>query len=113
MGILFGKLAAAPTAAVVDVPRPYLDRLATAFERAGVTVVTGAAWQPGLIAPLTSRELEVLALLAAGKTNQMIANDLVISLDTVKRHVTHIFDKLGVANRTQAAARARELGLRS
>jgi LuxR family maltose regulon positive regulatory protein len=39
------------------------------------------------------------------------AEDLVITLDTVKRHVSHILDKLGAANRTQAVARARELGL--
>jgi len=61
--------------------------------------------------PLSPRELVVLALLAAGKPNREIAEELVISLDTAKRHVTHILDKLGVANRTQAVTRARELGL--
>ena len=66
---------------------------------------------PGLPEPLSGRELEVLELLAAGQSNQAIAEELVITLDTVKRHVTHILDKLGAANRTQAAARARELGL--
>ena len=70
-----------------------------------------AAALAGLMAPLSARELEVLALLAAGKTNQAIASELVITLDTVKRHVTHILGKLGVANRTQAVIRARELGL--
>jgi len=60
--------------------------------------------------PLSPRELVVLALLAAGKPNREIAEELVISLDTAKRHVTHILDKLGVANRTQAVTRARELG---
>jgi LuxR family transcriptional regulator, maltose regulon positive regulatory protein len=65
----------------------------------------------GLAAPLTTRELEVLALLADGHPNQAIAEELVISLDTVKRHVTHVLGKLGVANRTQAIARARALGL--
>jgi LuxR family maltose regulon positive regulatory protein len=63
------------------------------------------------VAPLTSRELEVLGLLAAGRSNPAIAEELVITLDTVKRHVTHILDKLGAANRTQAVTRARELGL--
>jgi LuxR family maltose regulon positive regulatory protein len=53
----------------------------------------------------------VLGLLAAGKSNPEIAQELVITLDTVKRHVTHILDKLGAANRTQAVTRARELGL--
>jgi ATP/maltotriose-dependent transcriptional regulator MalT len=61
--------------------------------------------------PLTDRELEVLRLLAAGKSNQRIAHDLVVALDTVKRHVTHILAKLGAANRTEAAGRARQLGL--
>jgi LuxR family maltose regulon positive regulatory protein len=60
---------------------------------------------------LSARELEVLQLLAAGKSNLAIAEELVITLDTVKRHVTHILDKLGATNRTQAVARARELGL--
>jgi LuxR family transcriptional regulator, maltose regulon positive regulatory protein len=66
---------------------------------------------PGLAEPLTGRELEVLRLLATGKSNQRIAHDLVVALDTVKRHVTHILGKLGAANRTEAAARARQLGL--
>jgi LuxR family maltose regulon positive regulatory protein len=65
----------------------------------------------GLIEPLTARELEVLRLLAAGKSNQRIARDLVVALDTVKKHVTHVLSKLGVANRTEAVARARQLGL--
>jgi LuxR family maltose regulon positive regulatory protein len=66
---------------------------------------------PGLAEPLTGRELEVLRLLAAGRSNQRIAHDLVVALDTVKKHVTHVLAKLGAANRTEAAARARELGL--
>jgi LuxR family maltose regulon positive regulatory protein len=69
----------------------------------------GAA--PGLPEPLTDRELEVLRLLAAGASNQRIAHDLVVALDTVKKHVTHVLGKLGAANRTEAAARARQLGL--
>jgi LuxR family transcriptional regulator, maltose regulon positive regulatory protein len=68
---------------------------------------------PGLAAPLTERELQVLALLADGKSNLAIAEELVISLDTVKRHVTHVLDKLGATNRTQAVSRARDLGLLS
>jgi LuxR family transcriptional regulator, maltose regulon positive regulatory protein len=65
----------------------------------------------GLVEPLTARELEVLRLLAAGRRNQEIAAELVVTLETVKKHLSHLFDKLGVANRTQAVARARELGL--
>ncbi len=64
-----------------------------------------------LTEPLTDRELEVLRLLAAGRSNQRIARDLFLALDTVKKHVTHILGKLGAANRTEAAARARQLGL--
>jgi LuxR family maltose regulon positive regulatory protein len=53
----------------------------------------------------------VLGLLAAGRPNQAIAEELVITLDTVKSHVAHILGKLGVANRTEAVTRARELRL--
>jgi LuxR family transcriptional regulator, maltose regulon positive regulatory protein len=70
-----------------------------------------AAAPPGLTEPLTDRELEVLRLIAAGKSNQRIAHDLVVALDTVKKHVTHVLGKLGAANRTEAVARARQLGL--
>jgi LuxR family maltose regulon positive regulatory protein len=70
-----------------------------------------AAAPPGLAEPLTGRELEVLRLLAAGRSNQRIARDLVVALDTVKKHVTHVLAKLGAANRTEAADRARQLGL--
>ncbi|MFY9653890.1 helix-turn-helix domain-containing protein, partial [Trebonia sp.] len=73
--------------------------------------IRAAAAPPGLIEPLTGRELEVLRLLAAGKSNQRIAHDLVVALDTVKKHVTHVLGKLGAANRTEAVARARDLGL--
>ena len=65
----------------------------------------------GLAEPLTDRELEVLRLIAEGRSNQRIARDLVVALDTVKKHVTHVLAKLGAANRTEAAARARQLGL--
>jgi len=57
------------------------------------------------------RELEVLALLATGRSNQQIAEELVVALDTAKKHVSRVLDKLGAANRTQAVARARELQL--
>jgi LuxR family maltose regulon positive regulatory protein len=50
-------------------------------------------------------------LLATGATNRAIAKELVVTLDTVKRHISHLFSKLEVANHTQAVARARELGL--
>ena len=59
---------------------------------------------------LTLRELEVLRLLAEGKTNRQISEDLYLSLSTVKRHLERIISKLGVSDRTQAAVRALELG---
>ena len=57
---------------------------------------------------LTRREVEVLRLIIAGASNQEIAERLVISISTVKVHVSHILTKLAVSNRTQAASRARE-----
>ena len=89
----------------------YLAALMRACARADATPGREAAAHPGLAEPLTGRELEVLRLLAAGKSNQRIAHDLVVALDTVKKHVTHVLGKLGAANRTEAVARARQLGL--
>ncbi|MES9609777.1 LuxR C-terminal-related transcriptional regulator, partial [Actinomadura sp. NPDC000929] len=60
---------------------------------------------------LTRRELDVLRLLAGGRTNQRIAAELFISANTVATHVTRILTKLGAASRTEAAAKARESGL--
>ena len=91
----------------------YLAALLRACGPAGAVPqrMRAATAPPGLAEPLTNRELEVLRLLAAGKSNQRIAHDLVVALDTVKKHVTHILGKLAAANRTEAVARARELGL--
>jgi len=119
MAALLGKLdtaaATGQAAGAARVPPAYLGRLLQAFQRDGAPIGKqgrrAAAVMPGLLEPLSARELEVLALLAAGKPNRTIAEELVITLDTVKRHVTHILDKLGVGNRTQAVTRARELGL--
>jgi LuxR family maltose regulon positive regulatory protein len=60
---------------------------------------------------LSNRELEVLRLIASGASNQAIAELLVISIGTVKSHINHILGKLAARNRTEAVARARELGL--
>ena len=60
--------------------------------------------------PLSARELDVLCLIESGATNQEIANHLVITVGTVKSHINHILQKLGVSNRTAAIAQARELG---
>jgi LuxR family maltose regulon positive regulatory protein len=69
------------------------------------------ATPPGLPEPLTGRELEVLRLLATGSSNQRIARELFVTLDTVKKHVTHVLGKLGATNRTEAATKAQQLGL--
>jgi len=122
MGALLGRLISAqrrdPPAAR-GVPLDYIGRLARAFDQDAARARTPGASParpastvvPGLVEALSDRELEVLQLLAAGKPNREIAAELVVALSTVKKHVTHIFDKLGAANRTEAATRARELGL--
>src|SRR5215204_1079088 len=61
---------------------------------------------------LSNREREVLALLALGSTNRQIANELYLSVDTVKSHMRRLYSKLGVSNRTQAALRADQYQLR-
>lgn len=66
---------------------------------------------PQLPEPLTEQELNILILIAGGKTNQQIADELVVTVGTVKWHVHNILQKLGVGNRTQATIRAQELGL--
>jgi LuxR family maltose regulon positive regulatory protein len=119
-------------------PTPYLDTLLAAFPHQSVVGKRGAASkalqrtqtrdkntvdipepkqaieqtiaQP-LLDPLSDRELEVLQLLANGASNQEIAQELAIVVDTVKRHVSQIFSKLIVKNRIQAVKRAQELGL--
>ena len=63
------------------------------------------------LADLSERELEILMLMAAGLSNQQIADRLIISLSTVKNHVHNIIDKLEAKGRTQAVAQARELKL--
>ena len=97
------------------VPREYLARLVEAFEQAALPIRRpaghGGVVVAGLVEPLTAREMEVLQLLAAGAPNRAIAEQLVVTQETVKKHLSHLFDKLGAANRTQAVARARELGL--
>jgi ATP/maltotriose-dependent transcriptional regulator MalT len=64
---------------------------------------------PGLVEPPTDREREVLTLIAAGASNREIADRLVVSVGTVKKHGNNIYGKLGVGSRTRAIARA--LGL--
>ena len=76
-----------------------------------VSSLVPAAQMEQLVEPLSERELEILALIARGDSNKEISEQLVIAEGTVKNHVTHILGKLGVRDRTQAALKARELGL--
>jgi non-specific serine/threonine protein kinase len=71
----------------------------------------GDSGRPGLDSNLSPREVEVLRLIAAGKSNREIGEALVISVNTVIRHVAHIFAKTGCANRAEAAAYATRHGL--
>jgi len=64
-----------------------------------------------LVVPLSERELEVLRLLAGGRSNREIASELFLAEGTVKNHVTNVLAKLNARDRTQAALRARALGL--
>ena len=91
----------------------YVERILVAFpveQRADISAKPKAT-ESGLIDPLSKRELEVLTLIEAGHSNQEIAEHLVITLHTVKKHSSNIYGKLGVNSRTQAVARARQLGL--
>jgi LuxR family maltose regulon positive regulatory protein len=111
---LLGRLIAAQWAhqgLAHNVPLGYLGRLARCFQRPNAAAGRHAAVVHSLVEPLTEREQQVLRLLAAGKPNPQIARELVVSLDTVKKHVTHVLGKLGAANRTEAVTRARQLGL--
>lgn len=100
-------------------PTPYVDTLLAAFLQDG----RGPEHQPGRpqqhqtvqaqLDPLSGRELEVLHLMVQGNSNQEIAHTLVLTIDTVKSHMSSIFSKLGVHTRVQAVARARALGLLS
>jgi DNA-binding NarL/FixJ family response regulator len=76
-----------------------------------VSSIVPSAQMEQLVEPLSERELEILALIARGDSNKEIASRLFIAEGTVKNHVTHILGKLGVRDLTQAALKARELGL--
>jgi LuxR family maltose regulon positive regulatory protein len=109
MAALLGRYVAARPRHHPPLSADYLGQLVTAFGTA--SGAAGPAAVTGLVTQLSVRELEVLRLLAAGKQNQRIADELYVTVYTVKKHVTHILDKLGAANRTEATTRARELGL--
>jgi LuxR family maltose regulon positive regulatory protein len=89
------------------VPAHYFRKLLAALEQDASHIAPGAK----LPEPLSDRELEVLALVDAGRTNQEIANELFVAKSTVKTHIKNIHHKLDARSRTQALARARELDL--
>lgn len=88
----------------------YAARLLAQFASHAETLAVPDA-QAGLVERLTPREQEVLLLLCQGLSNDEIADRLVISIYTVKKHIGNIYGKLGVTHRAQAVARAHELGL--
>ena len=98
----------------------YLDTLLAAFpgqapvspsDEATALAPESGARSTALVEPLSTREQDVLRLLAGGASNAEIARDLVVEQSTVKTHLIRIYGKLGVHSRTQAVARARALGL--
>jgi LuxR family maltose regulon positive regulatory protein len=98
------------------IDREYLDSLLAAFDEAQLpeqaTKYTERIVKHGdLVEPLSERELEVLRLLAAGLSYREIAEELYVSINTVKAHTKNIYSKLGVHGRMQAAQRATELEL--
>jgi LuxR family maltose regulon positive regulatory protein len=91
-----------------DVLPDYVATLLDAFDE---ELPHPLSLQGPLPEPLTDREQEILELISAGLTNPEIAEELFISPETVKKHASNIYGKLGVSSRTEAATRARDLGL--
>jgi LuxR family maltose regulon positive regulatory protein len=91
----------------------YVEGLLAALPQDLLAQATGVSLPPeqALVEPLSERELEALRLLAAGLKYREIADELVVSLSTVRYHVRNIYGKLGVHNRTEAIARARDMHL--
>ena len=92
-------------------PEGYAGRLLKHFALETPRPAGVASRQVPGIEALSDREVEVLSLVAEGRSNAEIATELYLSVGTVKAHVHHIFGKLLVRNRSQAVARARELHL--
>ena len=111
MAALLSRLIAAQRAEHTTAHRVPLGCLARLQRASGPGRPARDRVPSGIVDPLTRRELEVLEMLAAGRSNQAIAGELVVTLDTVKKHVGHVLGKLGASNRTEAVARARELNL--
>ncbi len=89
----------------------YAGRLLAASGTSAPATAHHDSVNPAPAEPLTAREIEVLRLVAEGRSNREIADHLFLALDTIKGHNRRIFARLGVQRRTEAIARARELGL--
>jgi LuxR family maltose regulon positive regulatory protein len=96
-----------PSGAAGRVPARYLAKLMAALAQDAAA----PSVDERLPEPVRERELEVLALIAAGKSNAEIARELFVSVSTVKTHINNLYRKLDARNRTQAVARAREMGV--
>jgi LuxR family maltose regulon positive regulatory protein len=89
----------------------YVTKLLNAITTQSPELSPGHKTVPGLVEPLSERELEVLKLIASGKSNKEIGSTLFLAIGTIKKHTNNIFGKLGVGSRTKAIARARDLGI--
>jgi DNA-binding CsgD family transcriptional regulator/tetratricopeptide (TPR) repeat protein len=98
-------------ATILTIPPP--TAVPTVTNKATLPPPAAASSTPGeaLPEPLTARELAVLRLIATGRSNREIADELFLSVNTIRSYCHQIFSKLGVGSRTQAVARARSLGL--
>lgn len=124
LGFRFWLAQQAPAEQYIEV-RQHIEQLLNAFDdqlpTAIAPVESASTQNPKLVVELSKsknpadllseREVEVLRLLVNGATNQEIAEQLIVSLNTIKRHVSNIFNKLGVNNRLQAVTRARARGI--
>lgn len=100
-----------PDGPVPDVPAAYIKNLLAAFPPGALAVSAPAPQQPGLVEPLTERELEVLHLIADVLKYEEIASRLFITVNTVRFYVKEIYSKLAVNNRTKAIEVALQLNL--
>jgi LuxR family maltose regulon positive regulatory protein len=98
-------------AAANDGTGAYARRLLGTFGEPSLSPSASNPAAATLAEPLTTREIEILRLIAAGLRNQEIADRLFISLPTVKRHIANAYGKLGAGHRTEALARAAALDL--
>ena len=108
--LLTRQLAHANSSPIRDYIRQLLSQFETELNH-GIQPPDNISPNESLVEPLSQREIEVLHLMASGKTNQAIAQQLIVAPGTIKAHAASIYRKLDVANRTEAVARARELSI--